>query len=50
MVLEASCTATTFRFLQEAEREALSAEKAKKKDGKDATGGRPSKRPSRRGA
>lgn len=48
MVLEASCTATTFRFLQEAEREALAAEKAKKKDGKG--GEKPTKRPSRRGA
>ncbi len=51
MVLDASCTATTFRFLQEAEREKINAEKdAKKgKDGKDGKAA-PTKRPSRRGA
>ena len=49
MVLDASCTATTFRFLQEAEREALAAEKAKNKDGKDGKDGKATKRPSRRG-
>jgi type IV pilus assembly protein PilO len=49
MVLDASCTATTFRFLQEAEREALAAEKAKSKDGKDGKDGKATKRPSRRG-